>query len=384
MDDDKRIILLCYPELESFFPVSEPGLCGAELTQKEKEEQYRRFTNELMGIPGELNEAIKLLRDDFRKENRCMLIPSLEVESVDLTDESISLYSMERKHGHIRVCLAPANCPDIKNNTVKALNTVSEDISHLVYIEIPQGEPLHKIEWGHHREGPFYAVLTSGMSWVKYVVFSIIVDILLYYVTGCPDPLEYRKTVADRKTPIIKKSYRTTLKDIYGINSMDDDVYLPLTLATIKKMVTGEPGHSLADGVRKLKKDDHEFIKKTRELFAPLRNVVYQDFMDSINNGIYLLYFEQDTWSDINQHINDVRQYNHGSSSPDDNIYMILAPGSSVQLSRIRELFKTDPFVEFCEDMGIFYFMSERLRDIFFKVMDKGLHSQVLFFKWEA
>lgn len=373
---DKRIILLCYPEMEDFITGDE--VSRDETTISERGEMFRKFIIELKIIPSDLNQAISILRDYFRKQHRGIHIPNLEVKTVALGSESYVLDQADEQQGNIRICLAPANCPNIKSQCVNSLQPVSDKISHLTYIEIPQEDI--SIKWNEHKEEPFDAILTAGIKWVKYVIFSIIYDILFYYIMGFPDSLEYRKTVAEKKTPIVKRQLKRELVKYYGANIIDDDVYLPITLATIKDMEAIHPEKSLFDLVRKCMEASKSFIDAPKRLFEKLQEIAFADFKASCNNGVYFLYHEKNKWEAIQEYAEAIKRKH---TERGESIYISMFPGSSERPSRLADLFANDTLAECLEPNRLYSIVldEKNLRDIFHKAMNMGLHAHLLIFE---
>jgi len=382
MINNKRIILLCYPKLEAFLSAA-PMQDNLTFTE-ERESQFRQFYTELKGIPSELNLVIGLLGGTFRKKTRRQDIPSLEVRSVVLGGQPSALNLDDEPCDYIRVCLVPAGFPDVKEQIIEGLKRFSDKISHLIYIEIPQEEA--PIKWDDTRKEPFDAVLVSGMGKVKYVVLSIMLDILLYYMMGFPDSLDYRKTISKKKTSVIKKRFEEDrLKEIYGTSTMNSDVYLPITLATILDMGKNCVGPIFVNRVEKYISSNANFSETFERLYGQLQNIVFDDFKEpsQIYKGIYMLYHEKDKWEGICEYIKNLCADHAIAPEP---VYISIAPWSDERLSRLCDLFFNDDFTT-CIEPGRFYrtaFDEQRLREVFIKAMNLGIHGNLVFFKQEG
>lgn len=220
----ERTILLYYPTPQEY------KACFKDKSDEEALEEYGKHQMAINYMVKNINDALDILNTHYN--NRCNRgNVAFKVKLIYYPDYT-HLDDLERDS--VRICIGFGNMQKPQDELIKLFDGAIGDISHVVCLVTD--ENISKYKWEQKTFAPFNAIITSSVTYMKYIIFSIVYDIILYNSYGLPRKAEYRKAFSSIKNAFIKSENKVAyIGDIYGQADIDEDVYLPISLETILK-----------------------------------------------------------------------------------------------------------------------------------------------------
>ena len=313
-----RTILLYAPTIKNYIEHSEKS-------RFEAMDEYAQYEQYLNYMVKELNDSLDILNayynasynvngDNFQVK----LINYLSGEKLDETEEAF------------RMCICFKGM--YRNDKLATLFAkIVKKTSHLVCLVID--EAIETFSWEQKTQNPFDAIINVNTKSIKYVIMSVCYDIILYNCFHLPKGLEYRKKFSSIKNAFINSEYGTSfIEETYNASTVDRDVYLPISLATIMEISSTET--DIINFAKEIKEKNRE--ENLRKIYSKLIRI---EFFKKNDEGIYT-YFLQDIHIDkIKQH---VKEASMKISDGGDKMFCLLRPDCKDQNIPFPDFFATE------------------------------------------
>jgi len=282
----ERTILLYYPTPQEYMA------CFDDKPEYEALEEYGKYQMAINYMVKNINNALDILNTHY---NNCCNRSNVafKVKLIYYPDYD-NLNGDERDT--VRICISFSSMHRPKEELINLFTNAIGDISHVICLVTD--EASEKYQWEKKTIAPFSAIVTSTVDYMKYVIFSVVYDIILYNSYGLPRKSEYRKAFSAIKSAFIKAENKVAyVSNIYHQSDIDDGVYLPMSLETILKASKGK--FDLVKMVNRIREENLD--KELLELFTRL---IYSEFSNNNENGIFT-YYLPDEHNHVKERVNE-------------------------------------------------------------------------------